>query len=47
MKTVYYFVGILLTGKIYPVGVDPLNPGSAAPIAEFTDAFEAQRVSVP
>ena len=36
-----------VTGKIYPVGVDPLNPGSAAPIAEFTDAFEAQRVSVP
>jgi hypothetical protein len=30
-----------VTGKIYPVGVDPLHPGSAAPIAEFTDTFEA------
>ena len=36
-----------VTGKIYPVGVDPLNPGSAAPIAEFTDTFEAERVRVP
>jgi len=34
-----------VTGKVYPVGVDPLHPGSANPIAEFTDAFEAQRVS--
>ena len=35
------------TGKIYPVGVDPLHPGSAVPIAEFTDTFEAERVRVP
>jgi len=34
-----------VTGKVYPVGVDPLHPGSANPIAEFTDSFEAQRVS--
>jgi hypothetical protein len=35
------------TGKIYPVGVDPLNPGSAVPIVGFTDTFEAERVRVP
>jgi hypothetical protein len=29
-----------VTGKIYPVGVDPLHPGSALP-------FEAERVRVP
>ncbi len=35
------------TGKIYPVGVDPLNPGNVDPIGEFTDTFEAERVNVP
>jgi hypothetical protein len=32
-------------GKIFSPGVDPLHPGSAPPIDEFTDTFEAQRVS--
>ena len=35
------------TGTIYPVGVDPLHPGDAAPIAEFTDRFTAERVPTP
>jgi hypothetical protein len=36
-----------VSGKIYPVGVDPLNPGSVDPIVEFEDTFEATRVRVP
>jgi hypothetical protein len=36
-----------VTGKVYPVGVDPLHPGNAPPIAEFSDTFEAERVRVP
>jgi hypothetical protein len=36
-----------VTGKIYAVGVDPLRPGDATPIAEFSDTFEAKRVRVP
>jgi hypothetical protein len=32
-------------GKIFAPGVDPLHPGDAAPIAQFTDEFTAQRVS--
>jgi hypothetical protein len=36
-----------VTGKVYPVGVDPLHPGSALPVAEFSDTFEAERVRVP
>jgi hypothetical protein len=36
-----------VSGKVYPVGVDPLHPGSVAPIAEFEDTFEATRVRVP
>ena len=36
-----------VTGKIYPVGVDPLHPGSVDPIVEFEDTFEATRVRVP
>lgn len=34
-----------VNGKVYSPGVDPLNPGDANPIAEFSDAFEAQRVT--
>ena len=33
-------------GNIYSPGIDPLNPGDAEPIDEFSDAFEAQRVVV-
>ena len=33
-------------GKIYSPGIDPLNPGDAEPIDEFSDTFEAQRVIV-
>ena len=33
-------------GKIYSPGIDPLNPGDAEPIGEFSDTFEAQRVIV-
>jgi hypothetical protein len=33
-------------GKIFGPGIDPLNPGEIQPIAEFTDNFEAQRVTV-
>jgi hypothetical protein len=36
-----------VTGKIYPVGADPLHPGSVDPSAEFEDTFEATRVRVP
>ena len=32
-------------GKVFAPGVDPLHPGEAAPIAQFTDEFTAQRVS--
>lgn len=35
-----------VTGKIFSPGVDPLNPGETKPIAEFSDAFQAQRVTV-
>lgn len=35
------------TGAIYPVGVDPLHPGGAEPLAEFTDRFTAERVPTP
>jgi hypothetical protein len=31
-------------GKIFAPGVDPLQPGEAAPIAQFTDEFTAQRI---
>lgn len=33
-------------GSIYSPGVDPLDPGDEEPIDEFSDAFEAQRVTV-
>ena len=33
-------------GNIYSPGIDPLNPGDAEPIGEFSDTFEAQRVIV-
>lgn len=33
-------------GKIFSPGIDPLNPGDAEPIDEFSDTFEAQRVVV-
>ena len=33
-------------GNIFSPGIDPLNPGDAEPIDEFSDAFEAQRVVV-
>ncbi|MBM2835556.1 MAG: hypothetical protein HW406_2717 [Candidatus Brocadiaceae bacterium] len=33
-------------GNIFSPGIDPLNPGDAEPIDEFSDAFEAQRVIV-
>jgi len=36
----------LVEGKVYSPGIDPLNPGDAAPIDEFSDAFEAQRIVV-
>jgi hypothetical protein len=32
-------------GKIFAPGVNPLRPGEAAPITQFTDEFTAQRVS--
>ncbi len=32
-------------GKVFAPGVDPLHPREAAPIAQFTDEFTAQRVS--
>jgi hypothetical protein len=31
-------------GKVFAPGVDPLHPGDATPIAQFTDEFTAQRV---
>lgn len=33
-------------GNIYSPGIDPLNPGDAEPIDEFSDTFEAQRIVV-
>ena len=33
-------------GKIFSPGIDPMNPGDAEPIDEFSDTFEAQRVVV-
>lgn len=33
-------------GNVFSPGIDPLNPGDAEPIDEFSDAFEAQRVVV-
>ncbi|MGZ5010329.1 MAG: hypothetical protein ACXV74_05130 [Methylobacter sp.] len=33
-------------GKIYSPGVDPQNPGETKPIAEFSDDFQAHRVTV-
>lgn len=33
-------------GKIFPPGVDPLNPGENKPIAKFSDTFLARRVIV-
>lgn len=33
-------------GNVYSPGIDPLNPGDAEPIDEFSDTFEAQRVVV-
>ncbi|HHT9112112.1 MAG TPA: hypothetical protein ACFYD0_02210 [Candidatus Wunengus sp. YC65] len=35
-----------VAGNIFSPGIDPLNPGDAEPIDEFTDTFEAQRVIV-
>jgi hypothetical protein len=32
-------------GKVFAPGVNPLHPGEAAPIAQFTDEFTAQRVN--
>jgi hypothetical protein len=32
-------------GEVFEPGVDPLHPGEAAPIAQFTDEFTAQRIS--
>jgi hypothetical protein len=32
-------------GKIFTPGISPLNPGEAEPVAEFSDAFEAQRIA--
>ena len=32
-------------GKVFAPGVDPLHPGEATPIAQFTDEFTGQRVS--
>jgi hypothetical protein len=33
-------------GNIFSPGIDPMNPGDAEPIDEFSDTFEAQRVVV-
>ena len=33
-------------GNIFSPGIDPLDPGDAEPIDEFSDTFEAQRVVV-
>lgn len=35
-----------VAGKVFSPGIDPLNPGGVEPIAEFSDAFEAHRVTV-
>ncbi len=35
-----------VAGKVFAPGVNPLNPGNAAPIAEFTDAFQAQKITI-
>jgi hypothetical protein len=35
----------IVEGKIFGPGIDPLNPGEAKPIAEFSDAFEAQKIA--
>ncbi|MBI5795231.1 MAG: hypothetical protein HZA47_02810 [Planctomycetes bacterium] len=35
-----------VAGNIFSPGIDPLNPGDAEPIDEFSDTFEAQRVIV-
>jgi hypothetical protein len=32
-------------GKVFAPGVDPLHPGEAAPIGQFTHEFTAQRVN--
>jgi hypothetical protein len=32
-------------GKVFAPGVDPLHPGEAAPIAQFSDEFTDQRVN--
>jgi len=34
-----------VTGKVFSPGIDPLNPGEVEPIAEFSDAFQAHRVT--
>lgn len=33
-------------GQIFSPGVDPLNPGNAKPFFEFSDTFQAKRVTV-
>lgn len=42
------FQGVMgtVTGKVFSPGIDPLNPGEVEPIAEFSDTFEAHRVTV-
>jgi len=35
-----------VTGKIFSPGVNPLAPSEAQPITEFSDDFQAQRVTV-
>lgn len=35
-----------VAGKVFSPGIDPLNPGAVGPIAEFSDTFEAHRVTV-
>jgi hypothetical protein len=34
-----------MQGKIFSSGIDPLNPGETKPVAEFSDSFEARRVT--
>jgi hypothetical protein len=41
----FQIVAGTVEGKVFAPGVDPLHPGEATPIAQFTDEFTAQRVS--
>jgi hypothetical protein len=40
----FQIIGGRVEGKVFAPGVDPLHPGDATPIAQFTDEFTAQRV---